>query len=125
MFLRDLFNIAEPEKYVEFEVTVKLQHTNFIDVFFPDTKVIIEQKSLDKDLEKVSAYQQAQNYISGLPLSLHPRWIIISNFAEFLIYDMESLGEPIKILLSELPEKFHAFSFLSTRTKKESCSRDF
>ena len=49
-FLRDVLKIDKPENYVEFEVPVKLQHTNFIDAFFPDTKVIVEQKSLQKNL---------------------------------------------------------------------------
>lgn len=45
-------------------------------------------------------------------LSLHPRRIIVCNFKEFLIYDMETLEPSLKILLDELPEKFHAFDFL-------------
>ena len=44
-FLRDVLNISEPEKFISFEVPVKLKHTSFIDAFLPDTKVIIEQKS--------------------------------------------------------------------------------
>ena len=71
-FLRDVLQVDKPENFVEFEVPVKLQHTNFIDAFFPDSKVIVEQKSLQKNIENLSAYQQAQKYISGLPLSMHP-----------------------------------------------------
>ena len=70
MFLRDVLQIDKPENYVEFEVPVKLEHTKFIDAFFPDTKVIVEQKSLQKNIEKLSAYQQAQKYITGLPVSM-------------------------------------------------------
>ena len=46
-FLRDVLNISTPENFLQFELPVKLEHTNQIDVFFPDSKVIIEQKSLD------------------------------------------------------------------------------
>ena len=116
-FLRDVLKISEPEKIINFEVPVKLAHTNFIDVFFPDTKVIVEQKSLSENFSPLKPFEQAQKYISGLPLSLHPRKIIVCNFAEFFIYDMETLAEPEKILLSELPEKFHAFDFLIDANK--------
>ena len=71
MFLRDVLKIDKPENYVEFEVPVKLEHTNFIDAFFPDTKVVVEQKSLQKNLSDkisqsdknfLSPYEQAQRY---------------------------------------------------------------
>lgn len=117
-FLRDVLEIPNPEEFIEFEVPVKLKHISFIDAFFPDTKVIIEQKSFDKNLTKEKAYEQAQKYITGLPRSMHPYRIITCNFAEFRIYDMETLAEPTKILLEELPEKFHTFDFLIDPNKK-------
>ena len=125
-FLRDVLRVSEPEKFIRFEVPVKLKHTSFIDAFLPDTKVIIEQKSLSENLTQeksqsdgstLTPYEQAQRYGSSLPYSMRPRWIVVCNFAEFLIYDMETLTKPTKILLSELPEKFHAFDFLVDHTK--------
>ena len=127
-FLRDVFGVSEPEKFISFEVPVKLKHTSFIDAFLPDTKVIIEQKSLSENLsaEKsqsdgstLTPYEQAQRYGSSLPYSVRPRWIVVCNFKEFLIYDMETLEPPIKILLEELPEKFHAFDFLIDENKNK------
>ena len=115
-FLRDILKIDKPENYVEFEVLVKLEHTNFIDAFFPDTKVIVEQKSLQKNLSDkilqsdknfLTPYEQAQRYILGLPMSMHPTKIIVCNFHEFLIYDMEHkvgrVGE--KITRLRLPHR--------------------
>ena len=118
-FLRDVLKISEPEKFIQFEVPVKLKHTNFIDAFFPKTKVIVEQKSLNKNIEdeNFSAYQQAQKYISGLPVSMHPQKIIVCNFKEFLIFDMETLGSPTKILLEELPIRYNEFKFLIEQQK--------
>ncbi|MBR2734463.1 MAG: class I SAM-dependent DNA methyltransferase [Selenomonadaceae bacterium] len=125
-FLRDVLSVSEPEKFIRFEVPVKLNHTSFIDAFLPDTKVIIEQKSLSEDLtlgksqsdgSTLTPYEQAQRYGNGLPYSMRPRWIVVCNFAEFLIYDMETLAEPTRILLTELPEKFHAFDFLIDHSK--------
>ena len=127
-FLRDVLEISEPEKFIHFEVPVKLKHTSFIDAFFPDTKVIIEQKSLSKSLSQeksqsdgsiLTPYEQAQRYGSSLPYSMRPRWIVVCNFAEFLIYDMETLAKPTKILLTELLEKFHTFDFLIDKTKNK------
>ena len=127
-FLRDILGVSEPEKFIRFEVPVKLKHTSFIDAFLPDTKVIIEQKSLSEDLRQeksqsdgstLTPYEQAQRYGSSLPYSMRPRWIVVCNFAEFLIYDMETLGEPQKILLSELPEKFHLFDFFIDENKNK------
>ena len=127
-FLRDVLGVSEPEKFIRFEVPVKLKHTSFIDAFLPDTKVIIEQKSLSEDLtqeksqsdgETLTPYEQAQRYGSSLPYSMRPRWIIVCNFKEFLIYDMETLATPTKIFLDELPEKYHAFDFLIDENKNK------
>lgn len=127
-FLRDVLGVSEPEKFIRFEVPVKLKHTSFIDAFLPDTKVIIEQKSLSESLSQeksqsdgstLTPYEQAQRYGSSLPYSMRPRWIIVCNFAEFLIYDMETLSKPTKILLSELPEKFHVLDFLIDENKNK------
>ena len=127
-FLRDVLGVSEPEKFIRFEVPVKLKHTSFIDAFLPDTKVIIEQKSLSENLEQeksqsdgstLTPYEQAQRYGSSLSYSMRPRWIVVCNFAQFLIYDMETLAEPTRILLSELPDKFHVFDFLVDHTKNK------
>ena len=127
-FLRDVLGISKPEKFIRFEVPVKLKHKSFIDAFLPDTKVIIEQKSLLENLlqEKLQSdgsiltpYEQAQRYGSSLPYSMRPRWIIVCNFAQFLIYDMETLAAPTIFFLDELSEKFHAFDFLIDETKNK------
>ena len=126
--LRDVLNISKPENLIRFEVPVKLKHTSFIDAFLPDTKVIIEQKSLSENLTQeksqsdgsiLTPYEQAQRYGSSLPYSMRPRWIVVCNFAEFLIYDMETLAKPTKILLDDLPDKFHVFDFLVDHTKNK------
>ena len=99
-----------------------LDHTSFIDVMIPTTRVMIEQKSLGKDLRTpikqsdgsmLNPFQQAQRYIMGLPLSQHPRWIVTCNFAEFDVYDMENpKGEPQRILLKDLGKEYYRLQFL-------------
>ena len=90
--LKDVFDVDHPEKYISFEDKVFLDNTSFIDGYIEKTKVLIEQKSLGKDLNKpikqsdgsyLSPFQQAKRYITELPLSKHPRWVVTCNFSEF------------------------------------------
>ena len=121
-FLRDVLGVAHPEEYIEFEDKVMLDHTSFIDGYIQNTHVLIEQKSIDKDLRKpikqsdgtlLTPFQQAKRYSSELPYSQRPRWIITCNFKEFLIYDMERpTGEPESILLKDLPKEYYRFDFI-------------
>ena len=51
-FLQKVYGVAEPEKYIRFEVPVKLDHTSFIDGLISTTRILIEQKGRDIDLRK-------------------------------------------------------------------------
>ena len=129
--LEHVYNVENVSDFIIFEDKVHLDHTSFIDAYIPSTHVMIEQKSLDKDLRKpikqsngsmLTPFQQAKRYVTELPLSQHPRWIITCNFQEFLIYDMENpQGEPIQVLLEDLPDKFECLQFMID-TKKTSIS---
>lgn len=121
--LSDVLGVPQATKYIKFEEQVKLdRHNGFIDAVIPGTKVLIEQKSVDKDLRApirqsdgtlLTPFQQAKKYIVELPVSEHPRWVITCNFKEFLIYDMENpKGEPESILLSELPKEYYRLQFI-------------
>ena len=121
--LRDVFGVAEPEKLITFEDQVKLDSsTGFIDGYIAETKVMIEQKGSGKDLNKpirqsdgsmLNPFQQAKKYITELPLSQHPRWVVTCNFQEFYVYDMEKPhGDPEKIRLADLEKEYYRLSFL-------------
>ena len=121
--LRDVFGVAEPEKLITFEDQVKLDSsTGFIDGYIAETKVMIEQKGSGKDLNKpirqsdgsmLNPFQQAKKYITELPLSQHPRWVVTCNFQEFYVYDMEKPhGDPEKIKLADLEKEYYRLSFL-------------
>ena len=120
--LRDIYGVEQPEKFITFEEQVKLDHTSFIDGYIEATHVMIEQKSLGKDLRKgikqsdgtfLTPFQQAKRYASELPYSKRPRWIVTCNFSEFLVYDMEKPnGEPEQILLKDLPKEYYRLQFL-------------
>ncbi len=120
--LHDVLQVEDPFSIISFENQVKLNHTSFIDAYIPHTKVMIEQKSIDKDLRapvlqsdgsSLNPFQQAKRYASELPVSKHPRWIVTCNFRSFLIYDMEQpQGEPFEVLLENLEKEYHLLKFL-------------
>lgn len=120
--LRDVFCVSHPERYIFFEDQVHLDHTSFIDGMIPSTKVMIEQKGREKNLRAairqsdgslLNPFQQAKRYITELPVSKHPKYVITCNFQEFLIYDMENpQGEPEQVLLKNLPKEYYRLNFL-------------
>ena len=120
--LTEVFGVENPSTIIRYEEQVKVDNTNFIDGHIPSTKVLIEQKSIDKDLRKgikqsdgslLNPFQQAKRYAAELPYSERPRWIVTCNFAEFLVYDMEQPnGEPQQILLENLGKEYYRLQFL-------------
>lgn len=120
--LAHVFGVEHPEQFITFEDKVMLDHTSFIDGYIAETRVLIEQKGLEKDLRKpirqsdgtlLTPYQQAVRYISMLPLSRHPRWVVTCNFRSFLVYDMERPhAEPEEILLENLENEYYRLQFL-------------
>jgi len=52
--LGDVFGVEHAAEYITFEDQVHLDHTSFIDGYIPETHVLIEQKSIDKDLSLFS-----------------------------------------------------------------------
>lgn len=120
--LRNVYGIEKPEHFISFEDQVHLDHTSFIDGRIKATKVLIEQKGLGQNLKKaikqsdgtlLSPFQQAKRYITELPVSEHPRWVVTCNFEKFLVYDMEKpQGEPEEILLCNLEKEYYRLNFL-------------
>lgn len=131
--LNQVYGIEHPEQFVVFEEQVQLDHTSFVDARIPSTKVLIEQKSLGKDLgasipqsdgRSLTPFEQAKRYADSLPNSQRPRWIVTCNFAEFWVYDLEHpQAEPQKILLKDLEKEYDRLMFLvdagNTHLKRE------
>ena len=114
-FLRDVFDIVKPEKFIDFEIPVP---NGFIDAYIPKTRVLIEQKSFGVDLSKkilqsdgkfLSPYEQAQRYAENLPEM--PLWIVTCNFSEFRIYKSNRI-DPTIIKLRDLRYQYPRFRFL-------------
>lgn len=120
--LEHVLGVENPEQFIHFEKRVKLDNTSFIDGYIDQTKVMIEQKSSTKDLDKgikqsdgsfLTPYQQAKRYSANLPYSQRPRWIVTSNFKEFRVYDMEHPNsEPQVIKLEDLGKEYYRLEFL-------------
>ena len=96
--IRDILGFSQPEKYIQFEKRVELSHVSYIDAYIPSTKIVIEQKSRDVDLDtptrqsdgiNATPFEQAKRYYDWLPLSERGRYIIICNFQQLRIHDIE------------------------------------
>ena len=132
--LSNVFGIETPsDGFITFEDHRMVDASNFIDGRIRSTKVLIEQKSLGKDLRAgirqsdnslLNPFQQARRYVVSLPVSEHPRWIVTCNFSEFLVYDMEQPNsEPEQILLENLGKEYYRLMFL-VDAKNEHLSKE-
>ncbi len=132
--LTNVFGIETPsDGFITFEDHRMVDASNFIDGRIRSTKVLIEQKSLGKDLRAgirqsdgslLNPFQQARRYVVSLPVSEHPRWIVTCNFSEFLVYDMEQPnGEPEQIFLENLGKEYYRLMFL-VDAKNEHLSKE-
>ena len=126
--LRRVCGIEQPTQYIEYEKDVQVKAdgkptTRRIDGYIPSTKVMWEMKgSHVKDLNKqilqsggdmLTPYEQAKRYANFLPQNEYPRWIVVSNFLEIDIHDMNKpLSEPKVIMLKDLATNYKALDFL-------------
>ena len=127
--LANILGVEHATERVDFEKKVVGPDGNIkrIDVYIPETHVLIEQKSLGIALDKPqpghggkTPYQQAKMYDNGLPFDEKARWIVTSNFAEIWIYDMnQSKPEPVKLALDDLPAKYHMLDILVNKEAKK------
>ncbi len=122
--LEQIYGAARVTERLVFEKKVvgRDGNTKRIDVYIPETRVLIEQKSLGIDLDQPQAghegktpFEQALMYSDCLPLNEKPQWIVVSNFREIRVHDMnESRPERcvFRIPLSDLPDKLNLLDFL-------------
>ena len=134
--LQSVYGVEQPEQDVSFEFRVKNDQTGstiFIDAYIHETAVLIEQKGMDIDLSKhykqsdgsmLTPFQQARRYAGLLPHNMNPRWIVVCNFQEFRIHDMNNPNaEPYVVLLSDLEKEYSRLNFL-VNTGSENIRRE-
>jgi hypothetical protein len=99
----------------EFEVKKRGGNSGFIDLFWPGM-LIVEHKSRGRSLEK--AYAQAMDYFPGLSEKDLPKYILVSDFENIKLYDLEEKTEQ-EFSLKDLHKKAHLFGFIAGYKKQE------
>ncbi len=82
--------------------------SGFIDLFWPGV-LIVEQKSAGRDLKK--AYGQAGEYFDALSERDRPRYILVSDFQNFTLHDLDE-REETTFTLADLPAHVEKFGFI-------------
>ena len=112
LFYRDFFEVfgMPVRRVASFEAPVKNlgAKRGFIDLFWRGV-MLVEQKSVGRDL--VKAKQQALDYFPGLKDADLPRYILLSDFQTFELYDLDE-DESIAFALAELPRNVERFGFI-------------
>ncbi len=88
----------------------------YIDLLWKGT-LLVEHKSRGKDLER--AHQQALDYFPGLKDRDLPRYVLVSDFARFRLYDLEAANDApphIEFRLADLPKRIKHFAFIAGYT---------
>ncbi len=121
-FWDDFFTIfgISRRRVASFEQQVKKidNKAGFIDLLWKGV-ILIEHKSRGKDLDR--AYQQAKDYFPGLKEKELPRYILVSDFENFRLYDLEE-NKQHQFKLNELVSNINLFGFIAgyqQRTYKE------
>lgn len=123
-FWNDFFNIfgISRKRVASFEEPVKKlgEQRGRIDLFWKGT-LLVEHKSRGKDLSK--AYTQAMDYFPGLKEAELPKYILISDFETFKLYDLEE-DKNYEFTLNELYKNVHLFGFIAGYTKHKVVAED-
>lgn len=111
----EVFGISR-RKVASFEYKVKKldDSDGYIDMLWKAT-ILIEMKSRGKNLEK--AYSQAREYLQGLPQHELPKYILICDFQNFQLFDLED-DTKIEFQLNELVFNVQHFGYLLGYQKK-------
>lgn len=91
----------------------------FIDLLWKGV-LLVEHKSRGKDLNR--AHTQAREYFAGLNDAELPKYLLVSDFARFRLYDLEGDAEPVEFALADLHKNLRRFGFMAgyqARTYKD------
>lgn len=117
-FLEAFFNVfgISRKKVATFENKVdKLDaSTGYMDLFWKGT-LLVEMKSRGKDLEK--AYKQAMDYLHNVKDHELPKYVLISDFQNFHLYDLEEKTKH-KFILADLVKNVQHFGFIAGYQKR-------
>jgi hypothetical protein len=106
----EIFGITN-KRVATFELNVKKHGggQGFVDLFWPGM-LLVEQKSRGKNLDK--AFSQALDYFPGIPERDLPQLVIVSDFARFRVYNLET-GDTTEFDLKDLHKNVKLFGFIA------------
>jgi len=117
-FLIEFFNVfgISRRRVASFEHKVKKlgEHDGYIDLLWKGT-ILIEMKSRGKSLDK--AFQQAKDYLPGLKDFELPKYILVSDFENFRLYDFEEDTES-DFKLADFVNHVQLFGFIAGYQKR-------
>ena len=117
-FLVAFFNVfgISSKRVSTFEHRVKKldERDGYIDLLWKGT-ILIEMKSRGKNLDK--AYQQAIDYTHGLKEYELPKYILVCDFENFRLYDLEE-DKSIEFTLDNLVDNVQHFGYMLGYQKK-------
>ena len=123
-FLVEFFNVfgISSKKVATFEHKVKKlnEADGYIDLLWKGT-ILVEMKSRGKNLDK--AYQQAKDYLHGLKQHELPKYILISDFQTFRLYDQEE-EKTVEFKMNELVNNVQHFGYILGYQKKSFKEQD-
>jgi len=112
----NIFGITR-RRVASFEEPVKNLDDNygFIDLFWKGM-LLVEHKSRGEDLDK--AYSQALDYFAGLKEHELPKYVLVSDFARFRLYNLDNNIQH-EFKLAKLHNNVNLFGFVAGYTQKK------
>src|SRR5215210_1336385 len=118
-FYNDFFNVfgITRRRVASFEEPVKKLGTKRgrIDLFWKGM-LLVEQKSSGLDL--AAAYNQALDYFPHLKEEELPRYVLVSDFQQFELYDLDA-RKAHRFTLADLHRHVELFAFIAGYQKRE------
>lgn len=110
-----IFGISR-RRLASFEEPVKKLNNNqgFIDLFWKGT-LLVEHKSRGRNLD--AAFDQATDYFHGIKEHELPKYVLVSDFERFKLYDLDE-GTQHEFPLEELYKNIKLFGFMAGYQKK-------
>jgi hypothetical protein len=112
-FWVEFFNVfgIDRKRVASFEEPVKKlgDRQGYIDLFWKGM-LLVEHKSRGKDLDK--AYTQALDYFPGIKERDLPKYVLVSGFARFRLYDLDNSTQH-EFKLADLHKNIKHFAFIA------------